>query len=181
MCPVHRSQLKFDKWTSRVDGSNSSNSRLVYDLGGNIVLIQASYVCPHGDRFLSVSKEILDSLPSQVKDYFPFRMSHRSCSNCLLDFLITSLTMGHSFLDITESLLAMNYRAFYRIYGTDPTTSFHDSPLYSSPGNDKLMQIFLCYYNQIKASINKFFSSSRCPIYSCDHTDSTDSNRFCFC
>jgi len=108
LCPVHHSQLKFEKWTSRVDGRHANNPRLVYDLGGNIILIQACYVCRHGDRFLSASKDILDSLPSQVKESFPFRVSHRSaCSNCLLDFLITSLTMGHSFLDITESLLAI--------------------------------------------------------------------------
>ena len=110
-------------------------------------------------------------LPGRIKDSFPFRMSHRSaCSNRLLDYVITSLTMGHSFLDITESILAMNYRAFYRINGNIPTASFYDSPLYSSPGNDKLMQIFLSYYKQIKASITNFFLATRCRILSCDHT-----------
>ena len=120
------------------------NPCLVYDLEGNIILIQASYVCPRGDQFFSASKDILDVLPGRIKDSFPFRMPHRSaCSNHLLDYVITSLTMGHSFLDITESILAMNYRAFYRVNGNIPTASFYDSPLYSSPGNDKLVQIFL--------------------------------------
>lgn len=32
------------------------------------------------------------------------------------------------------------------------------------------MQIFLSYYDQIKASIDNFFSLSRCRILSCDHT-----------
>ena len=170
-CPVHSCQLTFDRWTSCVNGSNSYNPRLVYDLEGNVVLIQAWYVCRHGDRFLSASKEIMDVLPGRIKDCFPFRMSHRSaCSNRLLDYLITSLTMGHSFLDITESILAMNYRAFYRIHGTDPAASFHDNSLYSSPGNDKLMQVFLSYYEQIKPSIDNFFLATRCRILSCDHT-----------
>ena len=134
-CPVHRCQLTLDRWTSCVVSDNTYNPRLVYDLEGNIVLVQASYVCPRGDRFLSASKEILDLLPSPIKNSFPFRMSHRSaCSNRLLDYLITSLTMGHSFLDITESILHINYRTFYRIHGTDPKTSFHASPLFSSPG-----------------------------------------------
>ena len=132
-------------------------------LEGNIVFVQASHVCPHGI--------ILDVLPSQVKDSFPFRMSHRSaCSNRLLDYLITSLAMGHSFLDITESILDMNYRAFYRIHGADSTASFHESSLYSCPSNDKLMQIFLSYYEQIKVSLDNFFSATRCRILSCDHT-----------
>ena len=120
------------------------NPCLVYDLEGNIILIQASYVCPRGDQFFSASKDILDLLPGQIKDSFRFRMSHRSaCSNRLLDYVITWLTMGHSFLGIRESILAMNYCAFYRINGNIPTASFYDSPLYSSPGNDKLVQIFL--------------------------------------
>ena len=162
-CPVHRFQLTFHRWTSHVVSDNSYNPRLVYDLEGNIVFVQASYVCPHGI--------ILDALPSQVKDSFPFRMSHRSaCSNRLLDYLITSLAMGHSFLDITESILDMNYRAFYRIHGADSTASFHESSLYSCPSNDKLIQIFLSYYEQIKVSLDNFFSATRCRILSCDHT-----------
>ena len=170
-CPVHHCQLTFHRWTSHVVGDNSCNPRLVYDLDGNIVLVQAFYVCPRGDRFLSASKEILNVLPSPIKDSFPFRMSHRSaCSNRLLDYLITSLTMGHSFLDITESILDINYRAFYRIHGTDSTASFHESSLYSSPSNDKLMQIFLSYYEQIKVSLDNFFLATRCHILSCDHT-----------
>ena len=120
------------------------NPCLVYDLEGNIILIQASYVCPRGNQFFSASKDILDLLPGQIKDCFRFRMSHRSaCSNRLLNYVITWLTMGHSFLGIRESILAMNYCAFYRINGNIPTASFYDSPLYSSPGNDKLVQIFL--------------------------------------
>ena len=90
--------------------------------------------------------------------------------NRLLDYLITSLTMRHSFLDKTESILDINYRAFYRIHGTDSTASFHASPLFSSPRNDKLMQIFLSYYEQIKTSIGNFFLSTHCRILSCDHT-----------
>lgn len=35
---------------------------------------------------------------------------------------------------------------------------------------DKLMQIFLSYYEQIKASITNFFLATRCRILSCDHT-----------
>ena len=139
VCPVHRCVLTFNRWTSCVVKNNKFNPRLVYDLEGNIILIQACYVCPRGDQFFSASKDILDVLPGRIKDSFPFRMSHRSaCSNRLLDYVITSLTMGHSFLDITESILAMNYRAFYRVNGNIPTASFYDSPLYSSPGNDKI-------------------------------------------
>ena len=78
--------------------------------------------------------------------------------------------MGHSFLDITESILDMNYRAFYQIHGADSTASFHESSLYSCPSNDKLMQIFLSYYEQIKVSLDNFFSATRCRILSCDHT-----------
>lgn len=143
----------------------------VYVLEENIILIHASYVCPRGDQFFSASKDILDLLPGQIKDSFSFRMSRRSaCSNRLLDYVITLLTMGHSFLDIRESILAMNYCEFYHINGNIPTASFYDSPLYSSPGNDKLMQIFLSYYEQIKASITNFFLATRCRILSCDHT-----------
>lgn len=150
-CPVYCLQLTFHRWTSHVLSDNSYNLRLVYDFDGNIVLVQASFVCSGGNRFLSASKEILDVLPSQVKDSFPFRISHRSArSNRLVDYFITSLTMGQRFLDITESILNIKYRAFYGIHVTDSTTSFHKSTLYSSPGNDKLMQIFLFYYELIK-------------------------------
>ena len=151
--------------------NNKFNPCLVYDLEGTIILIQASYVCPRGDQFFFASKDILDVLPGQIKDSFRFRMSHRSaCSNRLLDYVVTSLTMGHSFLDITESILAMKYCSFYCINGNIPSASFYDSPLYSSLGNDKLMQIFLSYYEQIKASITNFFLATRCRILSCDHT-----------
>ena len=151
--------------------NNKFNPCLAYDLEGNIILIQASSVCSRGDQFFSASKDILDVLPGQIKDSFRFRMSHRSaCSNRLLDYVITSLTMGHSFLDITESILAMNYCAFYRRNGNILTASFYDSPLYSSPGNDTLMQIFLSYYERIKASITNFFLATRCCILSCHHT-----------
>lgn len=171
VCPVDRCVLTFNRWTLCVVKNNKFNPCLVYDLEGNIILIQASYVCPRGDQFFFASKDILDVLPGQIKDSFRFRMSHRSaCSNRLLDFVVTSLTMGHSFLDITESILAMKYCAFYCINGNIPSASFYDSPLYSSLGSDKLMQIFLSYYEQIKASITNFFLATRCRILSCDHT-----------
>lgn len=137
VCPIDRCVLTFNRWTSC--GKNSKfNPCLVYVLEGNIILIHASYVCPRGDQFFSASKDILDLFPDQIKDSFSFRMSRRSaCSNRLLDYVITLLTMGHSFRDIRESILAMNYCAFYHINGNIPTASFYDSPLYSSPGNDK--------------------------------------------
>ena len=118
-CPVHRFQLTFHRWTSHVVSDNSYNPRLVYDLEGNIVFVQASYVCPHGI--------ILDVLPRQVKDSFPFRMSHRSaCSNRLLDYLITSELWGYT----SQPRAQVNLESRVNLESTTSQANFFSSFLF---------------------------------------------------
>ena len=79
VCPVDRCVLTFNRWTLCVVKNNKFNPCLVYDLEGNIILIQASYVCPRGDQFFSASKDILDVLPGRIKDSFGFQNVPQIC------------------------------------------------------------------------------------------------------
>ena len=44
-CPEHNEPLKISRWMGNLKSEGSDNPRLVYDIGGNILLIQRHYSC----------------------------------------------------------------------------------------------------------------------------------------
>lgn len=44
-CPQHDEPLKISRWMGNLKSEGSDNPRLVYDIGGNILLIQRHYSC----------------------------------------------------------------------------------------------------------------------------------------
>ena len=101
-CPVHGCPLSVGKWTDTLDGSRADprNPRLIYDLNGNLILVQAFYKCSEllsglekpGHSYLSASNEILELLPSHISRIFPIIMRQRSGFTVrLFDYVITGL------------------------------------------------------------------------------------------
>ena len=83
-CPVHNCPLKIGMWTDVLYGlrTDPRNPRLIYDLNGNLLLVQAFYECSYrldghsknGHRYLSASNEILQLLPPGISRRFPIIM-----------------------------------------------------------------------------------------------------------
>ena len=45
-CPVHKIPLTFHSWNADLERRSFNEPRLVYDLHGNIILVQSLYRCP---------------------------------------------------------------------------------------------------------------------------------------
>lgn len=150
MCPVHKTALKFMGWTA----TNAHEPRLVYDLQGNIILVQAIYSCSdnlterstRGHSYFATSLELLNALPDNIREKLPFKMFYRSaCTLDLLDYLIVHIGRGHTFLEMSEDIASMNFRAFARKHHGDNLDHYYESIIYSIPSNDQLMFMFLAY------------------------------------
>ena len=93
------------------------NPRLVYDLRGNLLLIQRMYTCHFKGsthRYLSASEQILASIPRiHRQSFFPVVLLYRSaCTKQLVDLVEMQILQGVSFLKISEGLAALNYKEF---------------------------------------------------------------------
>ena len=86
-------------------------------------------------------------------------MNSSAYSLRLLDYVV-SISLGNNFLEVSESILASNYRAFYRVHEINNEMSFLDNILFVPISNDKLMQVFSSYYNQIKPHIDSIFQGT---------------------
>jgi len=83
-CPIHGHPLKIGEWTDLLETpkAHPRNPRLIYDIGGNVVLVQADYHYIYslpghqksGHSYLSASKDILDVLPESIANEFPMVM-----------------------------------------------------------------------------------------------------------
>ena len=137
------------------------NPRLGYDLRGNILIIQRYYVCRQkgaAHRYLSASTAVLEGLPPLYANCFPLIMYRRTaCTKELVDFVETQMIQEVSFFKICEALAALNFKDYCSrlelsshcshssSYETTQSAMerFYTNELYSFPGNDKLMDIFL--------------------------------------
>lgn len=160
-CPLHGCQLTPRTFTDVVDKTSPKNPRLVYDLRGNVLMVQRIYLCRHKEkphRYLSGSETILRSIPSLYSHAcFPILMLYRSaCSKNLVDHLETQILQGVSFLKTCEGLAAINFKEFshrlrrYTLSAKSNVTDtgklyekFYADPMFSFPSNDLLMHIFL--------------------------------------
>jgi hypothetical protein len=184
MCPIHKAHLLCKKWQAVLSTGNYLNPRMVYDLGGNVVLVQRYYECVSSGSstwpkhtFLSASKSIMDAIPTSLANKFPIILHYRSAlTHDLLDDIWTHIEMGQNFVKISERLASLNYRNFQRsnvILGECSLVdlqSFYENVLYSFPSNDKLMHIFLCHYQEIKHTFHAAMEKLTGTVLSFDHT-----------
>ena len=187
LCPVHKCPLRCGSWTSLLSKESNFNPRCIYDLGGNVLLVQSYYLCPkqltgtraYGHRLLSASLDIIETLPASVSRSFPFELHHRSgYSFELMDFVLIGVCQGQSFVEISEAIASMNYRRFvYRnsLGQLDPNSEdmedkYYNSVLYAFPSNDKLMQLFLSYFEKKRKLYDIAISKITGKVLICDHT-----------
>ena len=176
-CPLHKTPLVFHCWTSNVKADSFRQPRLVYDLHGNIVFVQAIYRCPTGDgssshhEYHSSSAEILAILPPEAAQQFPVKLFYRSaCSQDLLDYLIVHIGRGHNFLELAEDIASLHFRAFSHQNPSLNENEYYNNVIYSSPSNDQLMHVFLGYFNSVKSTFENELATTSCSILTCDHT-----------
>ena len=111
------------KWTDALYGARADprNPRLIYDLHGNLVLVQVFYECnerlpgqeKNGHWYLSASNEIMQLLPSSVANMFPVMIQQRCAFTMrLYDYIITGIYQGQNFMELLEGIASMNFREF---------------------------------------------------------------------
>lgn len=187
LCPIHGCPLKVGQWTDLPDSSNTSprNPRLIYDLNGNVILVQAFYECSEslpetvmiGHRYLSASNDVLGALPESVVKGFPLIMQQRSGFTLrLYDYLITGIYQGQNFMELSEGIASMNYRQYMRNKPDSKELSvkeFESIPFIAYPSNDKLMDLFLMQFERNKKRYENNMQKHTGEILSCDHTFTT--------
>ena len=179
-CPDHKCPMRFFAWTSDLKARSFKEPRLVYDLHGNIILVQSIYRCnhnlpdraSHGHEYTSASPKLLQSLPRDLEMKFPFKLYYRSaCSQDLLDYVIVHIGRGQTFLELAEDITAINFRKFLQLHkDSADEDAFYNSTLYSSPSNDQLMHMFMAYFNSVETLFQNEMGTAPCSILTCDHT-----------
>ena len=91
-------------------------ARLIYDLMGNVILVQTIYLCVNGrqrHKLRATTPDIHNVLPSYIKEYFPAVIFQRcSVSKTVIHFIDTEIVKGVIFLKISDSLASLNYREY---------------------------------------------------------------------
>ena len=111
-------------------------------------------------------------LPSQVERLFPI-IFQQWCGVTLrlYDYIITGIYQGQDFLELSEGLAAMNYRALMKNNPDNP--NFDNDIFCAYPRNDKLMNLSLEQF-QIMEDLYECDMNKRVgKILSCDHTFKT--------
>ena len=185
-CPEHGNELRPYQWTNDVSGKGGETPRLIYDLMGNVILVQRIYLCANGrqrHKLRATTPDIHDVLPSYIKEYFPAVIFQRcSVSKMVIHFIDTEIVKGVNFLKISEGLASLNYREYLqrrRIYSSacgnaavdvSDSLEFNSNIVYSFPSNDQLMKIFLYNFAKNRAIFVNEMNSLSLSSLSCDHT-----------
>ena len=107
-CPHHGYPLRAAGWKDKLDDSRTDprNPRLIYDLNGNLILVQVYYECSlllpgsekPGQRYLSASTKVMAQLPSHVVRLFLIILQQRcGVTFCLYDHVITGIYQDNIF------------------------------------------------------------------------------------
>lgn len=167
------------------------NPRLVYDLHGNVLLIQRLYICANGGlkhKYFSGSLSILEKIPKLYGlGCFHIVMFHKSsCTKQLVDLLETHILQGINFLAICEGVAGLNFKEFSErmtcfsltqdsnthINAHQDYDKFYDDSLFSFSGDKKLLEIFLANFvhkqPHCDAKMETIARTSK--MITCDHT-----------
>lgn len=188
-CPIHKKPLRPFVWTNSVSGKKDYNeARLIYDIQGNVILVQRIYRCAegkYGHKMRSTSLDVLNSLPSDIQAFCPIELFQRSgCTKRLLQYIETQIFQGENFLKISEGLALLNFQEFCRMrniyvamaketkenYDTSGVNDFYQNVLFSFLSNDQIMNLFLNLFNRNKHLYEKHMDKLKATALSCDHT-----------
>ena len=188
-CPIRKKPLRPFVWTNSVSGKMDYNeARLVYDIQGNVILVQRIYRCAegtYGHKIRSTSLDVLNSLPSYIQAFCPIELFQRSgCTKRLLQYIETQIFQGENFLKISEGLAHLNFQEFCRMtniymameketnknYDSAGVDDFYENVLFSFPSNDQIMNLFLNLFNRNKHLYEKNMENLKATALSCDHT-----------
>lgn len=159
LCPLHKLPLSAGFFTDELRKKGPRNPRLVYDLRGNVLLVQRLYMCANGGmkhKYFSASLSILKNMPKLYGlGCFPIVMFHKSsCTKQLVHFVETQILQGINFLSICEGIAGLNFKEFSErmkcyalthdanthLISNQDYEKFHDDSLYSFPGDKKLFE-----------------------------------------
>ena len=187
-CPVHNTPMKPWQWTSDLSGKKGKRPRLIYDLFGNIILVQRLYICIRGrktHKVTATSPDLMSTLPAWLQNTFPIRLFQRSgCSKKLLEYVTSAVTQGVNFLKISENIACLNHGEHTKLGLTynnareDDSTprepydfnDFYTNDIFAFPSNDQLMNIILSQYQLDKDNYISEMQKVTGKAISCDHT-----------
>ena len=187
-CPIHHVPLKLGRWMTNLATESSDNPRMVYDIGGNILFVQRHYCCGrhlegtrgNGHRYMSGAVEVMQLLPAYIRQALPIEVHFKSAlSRNLLDYVLIQIQQGTNFVRTCQAIGSLNYRAYVACHTYQPQTprtsqeledDFYEDVLYSFPSNDKLMHLFLNYYDKVKDLLEQDMRSHFGNVLICDHT-----------
>lgn len=205
-CPKHGAAMTGQQWTNVINKKSYLNPRMVYDLGGNIILVQRYYRCTYQGfdrqcRYLSGSAAIMEWLPTSISNLFPFKKYHKSC--CTMDIinLVETLVLeGNNFLQISEIIANFNFREFsYRNKRflsslssnqtsctgniTDEgciTVTFYEDMIFSFPSDSQLIRIYLDRFEETRLLYREEMEKIEAMSLSFDHTFKVGKNIGCY-
>ena len=189
-CPLHkRVVLKPWQWAKDVCKRQKGKcARLVYDLHGNVVLVQRIYVCVRGrlcHKLMSATPDVMNTLPKVIEEYFPSLLTEKSgYTKTLADYTKAQLLQGVNFLKISEGIASLSIREFCRrkdlfaaAIGDCRSNSnemgisishFYQTSLFSYPSND--MNMFLKSFQARCHLYEENMGRSTAKVITCDHT-----------
>ena len=202
-CPAHGASMTGKQWTDVVSKKSYLNPRMVYDLKGNIVLVQRYYICNYKGfdkqcRYLSGSEVIMECLPKSVSSLFPIKKYHKSC--CTIDLINLKETLvleGCNFL-ISEIVANLNLREFSRRnqcflsclssiqtsacqkQTEEECITFYEDVLFSFPSDAQLIRIYLDRFEEMKFFYREEMENVKATSLSCDHTFKVSKNIGCY-
>ena len=95
-CPVHKCTLQPWKFTSEA-GTKDRKPRLIFDLFGNVLLVQRIYPCKirgHPRKIMASSRDLMVTLPRYIQNFFPITVFTRSgCTNQIKFWIISIQTL----------------------------------------------------------------------------------------
>ena len=96
-----------------------AETKLIYDLFGNVLLVQRVYLCTHGrkvHRITASSPDLMKLLPQVIQAKFPVVLFKRSaCTKKSLMFIVNAVYDGLNFLKISENIAGLNQEEHTRL------------------------------------------------------------------
>ena len=192
------------QWTDVVSKKSYLNPRMVYDLKGNIVLVQRYYICNYEGfdkqcRYLSGSEVIMKCLPKSISSLFPIKKYHKFCCTIDLINLVETLVLeGCNFLKISEIVANLNFREFSKRnqyflsclssiqtsacqkQKEEECITFYEDLLFSFPSDAQLIRIYLDRFEEMKLFYREEMENVKATSLSCDHTFKVSKNIGCY-